>query len=628
MRSTRGWRAAMRRCGQLASLMAVVGALGWLVGAALAVSPASAMTGSVYVGDLEGNTFSQFGIGAGELLSELSPATVENKAHSFSLAASPDGKSVYVADEDDDVSEYSVGAGGLLSAKLPVSVTAGSETWSVAVSPNGESVYVVDNEEEKISQYSVGAGGVLEPKSPQTVKTGADPWGIIVSPNGESVYVADREEDKISQYNVGAGGELEPKSTPQVLTGADPEELAISPNGASVYVADNGESKIAQYNVGPSGLLEPKAVGVVSTGAGTEPEGIVVSPDGTSVYTGDVNGKISQLSVGAEGSLEPKSPLTVASALDTPTLAIAPDGKSLFAANYGTESPGEEVSQFTIGADGLLSLKAPATIGSTPEAHGIVVLPDPGPVASFTATPGLPGSATSFNASESSDADGAVALYDWSFGDGSTAANGGVAPTHTYAAPGTYTVTLTVTDEAGCSSTLVFTGRTAYCGADAAATTTRTVTVPAPPTPVVVAPVAPTLSHVAETAKTWREGNALAQISTSRKRRPPLGTTFSFVLNEAASVTFTFTEPAAGRRVGKSCVAQTGKNKHKPHCTRTRTAGTLTFSAHAGTNKVHFEGLISKHTKLKPGSYTLLVTATVSGKRSTTAALHFTIANG
>jgi hypothetical protein len=93
-------------------------------------------------------------------------------------------------------------------------------------------------------------------------------------------------------------------------------------------------------------------------------------------------------------------------------------------------------------------------------------------------------------------------------------------------------------------------------------------------------------------------------------------------------VTFTFTEPTIGRKVGKSCVAQTSTNKHKHRCTRTVIAGTLTFSAHAGTNKVRFEGPISKHSKLKPGSYTLLVTATASGEHSTTRTLHFTIAHG
>jgi hypothetical protein len=43
---------------------------------------------------------------------------------------------------------------------------------------------------------------------------------------------------------------------------------------------------------------------------------------------------------------------------------------------------------------------------------------------------------------------------------------------------------------------------------------------------------------------------------------------------------------------------------------------------------VRFEGLISKHHKLKPSSYTLLVTATASGKHSTTRTLHFMIAEG
>jgi len=59
--------------------------------------------------------------------------------------------------------------------------------------------------------------------------------------------------------------------------------------------------------------------------------------------------------------------------------------------------------------------------------------------------------------------------------------------------------------------------------------------------------------------------------------------------------------------------------------TRTVVAGTLTFSAHTGRNKVRFEGSISKRKKLKPGSYTLLVTATASGEHSTPRTLHFTI---
>jgi subtilisin family serine protease len=50
----------------------------------------------------------------------------------------------------------------------------------------------------------------------------------------------------------------------------------------------------------------------------------------------------------------------------------------------------------------------------------------------------------SFNGSASSDTDGSIATYAWTFGDGSTGS--GATASHTYAA-GTYTVTLTVTDD-------------------------------------------------------------------------------------------------------------------------------------------------------------------------------------
>ena len=50
--------------------------------------------------------------------------------------------------------------------------------------------------------------------------------------------------------------------------------------------------------------------------------------------------------------------------------------------------------------------------------------------------------------STSTDADGTIAAYAWNFGDGTTRGTG-ANPSHTYAAAGTYTVTLTVTDDDG-----------------------------------------------------------------------------------------------------------------------------------------------------------------------------------
>jgi len=74
--------------------------------------------------------------------------------------------------------------------------------------------------------------------------------------------------------------------------------------------------------------------------------------------------------------------------------------------------------------------------------------PNTSPVARSTV--GCTDLVCSFDGRASSDPDGSIASYAWSFGDGgtSTAANG----THTYAAGGTYSVTLTVTDDRGATS--------------------------------------------------------------------------------------------------------------------------------------------------------------------------------
>jgi len=75
------------------------------------------------------------------------------------------------------------------------------------------------------------------------------------------------------------------------------------------------------------------------------------------------------------------------------------------------------------------------------------------PVASFGFTPTSPvvGDIVSFDASASSDSDGSIASYAWNFGDGNT---GSGQFTHLFATSGTYTVTLTVTDNQGAQGTL------------------------------------------------------------------------------------------------------------------------------------------------------------------------------
>jgi len=138
---------------------------------------------------------------------------------------------------------------------------------------------------------------------------------------------------------------------------------------------------------------------------------------------------------------------------------------------------------------------------------------------------------------------------------------------------------------------------------------------------------APVLSGTSQKNKTWREGNGLVQYA--RKAKPPIGTTFSFSLNELATARLVFTQRASGRKAGGRCVAQTKQNSRRRRCTRTVTAGALSFAAHAGANTVRFQGRLSSTKKLRPGPYTLVINATsASGQHSAPQSLNFTIVKG
>ena len=96
------------------------------------------------------------------------------------------------------------------------------------------------------------------------------------------------------------------------------------------------------------------------------------------------------------------------------------------------------------------------------------------PHAAFAITPpSVSGSLqVAVDGSGSSDPDGTIASYAWSFGDGGSAT--GATASHTYLAAGTFTITLTVTDNSGAKGT---------------ATQQVTVPIPPPPAPQLPPPV-------------------------------------------------------------------------------------------------------------------------------------------
>ncbi len=130
----------------------------------------------------------------------------------------------------------------------------------------------------------------------------------------------------------------------------------------------------------------------------------------------------------------------------------------------------------------------------------------------------------------------------------------------------------------------------------------------------------PAIAELSQSSAAWREGRTLAKIT--RASASAVGTIFSFSLNEAAAVSFSFTRTGSS---GK-CPPVNRQAAGRTACTRGVGHGLFAFPAHAGTNKVAFDGLLSPAAKLRPGRYTVALTATDNGGRSAAPqSLNFTI---
>jgi outer membrane protein assembly factor BamB len=152
-----------------------------------------------------------------------------------------------------------------------------------------------------------------------------------------------------------------------------------------------------------------------------------------------------------------------------------------------------------------------------------------------------------------------------------------------------------------------------------------------------------TIAGARESHGRWREGNALPQIHYAplpepahghtarahRAKRAPVGTTFSFLLDRSASVRLAFSRTVSGRRVGKRCLARArprrGRRTHAPSCWREVRAATLVFAGRPGTDAVRFEGRTDRAHKLRPGRYTLVITALAGSETAAARGLRFTI---
>lgn len=373
------------------------------------------------------------------------------------IAISPDGKTAYLVEEAFVESEFT---GFLLPIDVATNtpgtlIKVGHGARAIAVSPDGSHAYVANRSDDSVSVIDLASGKVTA----TIAGVGNEPWGIAVTPDGTHAYVADFGDDEVQVIDL-SDNSLGAKFT----VGGQPSAIAMTPDGTRAYVTDRISNDIRRITLATNAVGPPIAVE-------EHPEAIAITPDSRRAYviSFETANPVSVVDLATDTAL---GPVTVENQF-LEGLAILPDGsRAYLTAEDGRLHPIE------IPAD-TLGTAFPTVSRPGP----IAIVPDQPPRAVFTPSPATttPGSPVTFDATASEDTDGgSVARYDWNFGDGTELFDGGPKPTHSFPkepAEGTYTVTLTTTDNEGCSLDKVFPGQTMYCNGSSIARTTRQVAV-------------------------------------------------------------------------------------------------------------------------------------------------------
>jgi YVTN family beta-propeller protein len=392
---------------------------------------------------------------------------------------------------EDTVSTLNSATGRAVGTPIPVP----DEPESIAITPDGRRAIVLSDGKESATVIEAGTRTPVK-----TIELGASAGMVAISPSGRRAYATLGPSGEIAVIDPGTA-----RLVGSFPVGPQPRSVAFSPDGTQAYVGLGTEEIVVVDAASGEVVGKPIPIGGIVTS-------IVFAPDGETAYaTSDQIDKVAVIDV-ALGEVVKSIPVPVGSRPHS--LAVSPDGSDLYVGSReppsitvvetaGRRIVGEPIAlpvapnEIAITPDGKTALVAggevvPVNLAAERteqpfdeagnDVFGLAVTPDQSPTAAFTPPTATAGMPVAFSGAASSDPDGTVASWSWGFGDGGTAT--GVKPFHTFAQAGTFITDLSVVDDEGCGEEMVFTGRTAYCSGNEAASVTRPVIVNAPAKPV------------------------------------------------------------------------------------------------------------------------------------------------
>jgi YVTN family beta-propeller protein len=429
--------------GRRSLLPQVLSVVALIACAAPAAADGAAPRGA-YVTNVDGASVSTF-----DVFTNVVGAPITLGSRPWGVAVAPDGSTAYVADENNDTVTPIDTATNAPGTPIPV----GFGPRTIGIAPDGATAYVANFSDNTVTPIDTATN---TPGAP--IAVGISPHGIAIAPDGDTVYVTNVDSASITPIDTAT-------NTPgtAIPVGGTPYAIAIAPDGSSLYASNLGGPTVIHVDTATATALAPIPVDDSSYA-------IAMSPDGETAYaTTSSSNTVTPIDTATSTA---GTPIAIPAGSFPEGLAVTPDGSTA----YVTSIFADAVTPIDT-ATATTSTAMP--VGNAPIA--IAITPNQGPVAAFAASADA-SLTSSFDAAASSDRDGTIASYRWDFGDDRSVTTTGPTVSHSYARSGSYAVTLTVTDDEGCSSALLFTGQTASCNGSPIAKVAHAVTVGTPVT--------------------------------------------------------------------------------------------------------------------------------------------------
>jgi YVTN family beta-propeller protein len=251
------------------------------------------------------------------------------------LAVTPDGRTLYVANYGDNTVTPVDVATGTPGTPIPV----GHDPDALAVTPDGRTLYVANDGSGTVTPIDVAAGTAGRP-----ISAGSGPGALAVTPDGRTLFVADSfVADAVTPVDVATGV----AGTPVQLAPLLPLGLVISPNGQTVYAGSEGDSSsvpgdFALNSVTPITVATGDAGFSIPLAGGAQ--ALAVTPNGRTLYATDPNINNTGDTVTPIDLATRRAGTAIIVGADPVALAMAPDGRFLFVAN----SQSDTVTEITL----------------------------------------------------------------------------------------------------------------------------------------------------------------------------------------------------------------------------------------------------------------------------------------